>query len=173
MPNLTYSIRESGGTGGRTTIIGIKAVRKEIAQQIRDALLESAKEGAAVARANAPRNKFDPDRNRGHKISDSIRVSESEYAPGGVGGGGSYKVELIADGAIAPHLRYVWQGTGNIRPSRGNVLLIEKGGEGTQFRTKAKGQQAQTEWWEDATRALDAFLQDRIRKAGLGESSRV
>lgn len=179
MPNLTYSIQERGGTGGRTTIIGIKAIQKELAQQVRDILLQAAKEGEAIAKAQAPKNKNDPGRNAGHTISDSIRISETEYHPGGRGGGGSYKVELIADGAIAPHLQYVFDGTGkfagkgNIRPTRGNVLIIEKRGEGPQFRTKSEGQKPQQEWWKDATRVLDAYIQTRIRRDGLGEASKI
>jgi hypothetical protein len=178
MPNLSFSIDERGGTGGRTTVLRIRDDVRGIGDFIRELILEAAHEGELTAKILAPENKTDPFRNRGHTIADSIRVSERAYRPGGLGGGGSYEVELIADGRIAPHLEYVFGGTGhhvgkgNIKPTRGNVLVFKKQGEGYKMRFEVKGQAPQQEWWERATETMEEHIRTKVRSAGLGEAIR-
>jgi hypothetical protein len=170
MPNITYSVKDSGGP---EAVAGIRAVQKELAQLLRDIVSEAVKEGEAVARAEAPR--APNDRNAGHRISDSIRVSGSSYRAGGSGGGGSYEAELVADAAIAPQLQYVWNGTGaegNIKPTHGNVLVFEGYDGQTHFARSVRGQKPQTEWWGRATRTMENYIEARIRSAGIGEPVR-
>lgn len=167
MPNLDFTVKESGGQGGRTAVFGIRAIETEIQTVIKEILTQAVEEGERVAKSLAPRGK--DSKNEGRRISDAIRVSNIEYRPGGLGGGGSYQVELIADGEIAPHLHDVFEGTANkgegkIRPAHGNVFAIEKGGEGVHFREWVHGQKPQQEWWEEATRAAESEIRDKIQR---------
>lgn len=167
--NLDFNIREAGGSGGRTAVVGMRAVQKDLQEFIKGLVERAAKEGQRVAEAEAPRGKSEP--RDGRRIVDSIKVGHVHYSPGGLGGGGSYEVELYADGAIAPHLRYVYEGTANegtgfIRPAKGNiagVLAIEKEGEGVHFRRWARGQKPQREWWRQGQRAAEEVIAEGIR----------
>jgi hypothetical protein len=176
MPNLTYTIRKAGPPhDGPTAIVGIHTFTKELREALKGVLEDALSQGHHTAVALAPRGK--EDKNRGRRISDAIRTEDRPYHPGGHGGGGYYEAALIADANISPQVRYVFEGTaeegrGNIYPAHGNVLRIEKEGEGVKFRPSVRGQKPQTEWWEAAQREMENFIQDRIRTLGLGEAVR-
>ena len=145
----------------------IRSLGPELRGMIKDVLREAAEEGRKVAEARAPRGQDDW-KNYGRRISDSIQVSEVRFAPGGAGGGGFYQITLYASSDIAPHLPFVFEGTadegaGKIYPSKGNVLALDKGGEGVHFRSWVHGQAPQTEWWEDAHVAVEQSINTNVR----------
>lgn len=175
MPNINFSIKERGGQGGRTAIIGIRAIRDDVNLEVQRILKEAAEEGKRIAEIEAPRSK--DARNEGRRITDAIRVSERRYQPGGPGGGGTYLMELIADGEIAPHLIDVFEGTANkgegyISPARGNLLTFQKHGEGRKWRPWVKGQKPQQEWWNRAQQAVEDRIQERVHTSGIGVAIR-
>jgi hypothetical protein len=170
MPNLTYSIHETPSGGGRTAVIGIRAIQTELAQFVKDVITEAAEDGKRTAEALAPRNKWNPGRNPKDSISRNIDTSDRSYAPGGTGGGGQYQVELYAE---SPHLREVMEGTGhyagkgNIKPTHGNLLRFE--GKGQKFAVReVKGQAPQTEWWERAIEDTERYIESRVDQIDLG-----
>lgn len=152
-------------------IARIQATGAEARGFIKELLQESAELGRRVAESQAPRgNLFD---HHGGGISDSIQISSIRYAPGGAGGGGFYEIDLYADSAIAPHLKYVFEGTadegvGKIYPARGNVFTFQKDGEERKFRPWIHGQRPQTAWWEHAHDAVDANISSGIQGMNLG-----
>lgn len=173
--NLQFTINDEGGRGGRTAILGIRAAETEIHDFVLDLIQEAVEEGERVAKALAPRS--NEERNRGRHIADAIRIEGREYRAGGQGGGGTQQVSLVADGEIAPQLVYVYEGTadegtGHIYPARGNVLRLEKNGEGPRFRPRVRGQKPQRDWWEAAQDAMDSYIKQRVRESGIGEAVR-
>lgn len=148
----------------------IQAAGREFRDQIKAVLEEAAETGRKVAEAGAPRDLTF--KNNGRRISDSILVDNVRYAPGGSGGGGNYEIRLYASGAIAPHLRYVFEGTGGrdrkIYPAHGNVLAIQKEGEEVSFRRWTHGQDPQTAWWEDAHYAMEDAITAGVQRMNVG-----
>lgn len=150
----------------------IQATGAEFRGMIKEVLREAAETGRKVAEAGAPRGPI-LERNDGGRISDSIQISDVNYRPGGAGGGGFYTIRLFASSAIAPHLKYVFEGTADqgaakIYPARGNVLVLDKGGEGRKFVKWVHGQRAQTGWWEDAHIAVEGEIEAGVRGMNLG-----
>jgi hypothetical protein len=151
IPELTVKLRALGG---------------ELRGQTRGVLAEALREGQLVAEREAPRG-MNMGRRLYPRISDSIRVEDATYSPGGAGGGGFYTGRLYADSAVAPQLQYVMEGTadhgrGLIRPSRGNVMVFQKLGEPTRFRHWVHGQRANTRWWDDAHEAVRHSINTNI-----------
>jgi hypothetical protein len=114
----------------------------------------------------------------GNTIARSIRKAETVFHAGGAGGGGFYEVR-VGPGRDAPeHLTYVMEGTGlygslgtviRARMSGGHrgVLAIQKRGEGVRFRTFARGQRPQRQWYDDAVQVADQFVEEGLRSIRL------
>jgi hypothetical protein len=103
----------------------------------------------------------------------AINVGPVVYRPGGAGGGGFYEVNVGVDASQAPHAIYVIEGTGihhsggsrgNIRPTRGNFMAINKMGEGIVYRQSAEGQLPQTEWFELAQEVADRTVRRELNR---------
>jgi hypothetical protein len=165
MPNLDFKVTRSPAE----VEVRIKAMRTKIAGEISDIVAEAARLGADEARALAPRSGIF--RNEGRRISDSIQYEDSRFSAGGAGGGGSYRARFYASSTIAPQLSYVLEGTGGqgniIRPTRGNVLALQKEGEGVHFRRWVHGQDPQTAWWEAAHEVAERFVAERIHDISI------
>lgn len=169
---MRFEIKQGHSTSGPELTARLQAVGAEFRGMIKTILEEAAEEGRRVAQAGAPRSGI-LRHNDGARISDSIQVTPVRFAAGGAGGGGFYEVSLSASTLIAPQLRYVLEGTANrgagkIYPARGNVLAIDKGGEGVHFRRWVHGQAPQTRWWEDAQDAVSASVEAGIESMHLG-----
>lgn len=88
----------------------------------------------------------------------SINVGPIVYRPGGAGGGGFYEIEVGVNEEMAPHARYVIEGTGiygesptnGIFPTNRKFMAFDKMGEETVFTRWTRGQRPQREWFEDA-----------------------
>lgn len=181
MPNIDFDIVESPGE----TEVRVQAVRTEFANEVRTIVSEAVRRGAERARELAPRS--DLFRNEGRRISDSIHYELPGYLPGGAGGGGEYEARFFASSDIAPHLKYVMEGTandgaGHIFPAGGNlatasrghhftmsgVLAIEKEGEGVSFVRWVRGQRANSLWWEFATGVAERYVEERVHDIRTG-----
>lgn len=168
---MEYEIEPEYPGQGLEITARIRAVNRSYRGLIQQILREAAEAGRKTAEIEAPRGEFG--QHQGRRISDSIQVSEINYAPGGAGGGGFYEVHLYADSAIAPHLRYVFEGTagegvGRIYPAHGNVFAIQKEGEATRFRPWVHGQRPQTAWWEHAHEAVESEIAFAVRGMNIG-----
>jgi hypothetical protein len=134
-------------------------------------MAQAVEAGRIVAEREAPRGPI-LERDSG-RISDSIQIERGGLERGGVGGGSAYTIyRLYASSAIAPHLRYVMEGTadqgrGLINPSRGNVLVLQKEGEIVRFRPWVHGQRANTRWWDQAHEAVQESLDSQIGRDNI------
>lgn len=165
MGNLDFYVTPSQPDSVPQLTARIKAVSSELRDEVRAILKEAVAEGARVARIEAPRGN-PGEGQRGRRISDSIVTGPIRYHPGGGGGGGYYEMSLEASSEIAPHLPFVFEGTGErgefptgkILPAKGNVMVIEKQGEGASFVRWTRGQMPQQKWWQDAHAAVEERL---------------
>lgn len=173
MGNLTFELVPSQTASGPQAIARIQAVNAEFRGAIKSLIEDAVAEGVRVARESAPRGEMF--RHHGPTIADSIMAEPVRYHPGGAGGGGYYEASFSASSLIAPHLKFVFEGTGErgerptglIRPSQGNVMAIQKEGEGVHFRAWARGQFPQQRWWEDAEAHADEVLAAGVRSLGI------
>lgn len=167
MPNLDFSVRRDPPD----IVTSVKAFGHETRNQVRGIVAEAARRGAAEARLRAPQG---PPREKrdGGTIRDSIQVRNLDrggYMPGGAGGGGIYESRFFADSRIAPHLRYVVEGTrGPIfpRPPRRALKLA---GRGNIYRAHTEGQRANARWWDEAERATNEYVARAIREFRVPE----
>lgn len=167
--NISYAV--SGPDSIPVTTARIRAVGAELRGLTTELLKHALEEGQRVAIREAPRAALFQG-HEGQRISNSIHVSTIVYRPGGAGGGGFYEASLHADGDEAPHLLWVFQGTGErgieptgkIGPAHGNVMEIQKEGEEVRFRTFQRGQHPQQRWWEEARLRVEEVLETGVRE---------
>ena len=159
--NIDFEVKERPGF----IALRMHTMKDVLASEVRDMIHESVRRGAATARRLAPRGPI-LERNDGRTIRDSVQEEYDPFAPGGRGGGGAYEARFYASGNIAPHLRYVLEGTKDVEPitstTKGNVMAMQKGGEKPVFRYEVSGQEANPYWWEAAREEAEIYLNQRI-----------
>lgn len=142
-----YEVHSEGLTDFSIRFRAIRDFREEII----DAVNEAAKKAGTHMALHVPFHSG--------KMYRAINVGKAKFHPGGAGGGGTYEAHAGVDEAIAPHTRYVIEGTGiynreaptnGIYPATGNVFAFQKNGEETVFAAWTRGQMPQREWFEDA-----------------------
>lgn len=173
MGNLSFQVVPERNADGPRAIARIQATGAEFRGAIKELIEEAVAEGVRYAKTHAPRGDSFHHQNR---IEDAITADPIRYHPGGAGGGGYYEASFSASSEIAPHLEFVFEGTGErgkdphlIRPSQGNlhkVMAIEKNGEPVSFVRWTRGQYPQQLWWEDAEAHTDAVLSEGVRNIG-------
>lgn len=186
MPNLDFSVRTVDDLGYERDYRGVletrgfteisarlEAVNREFRGLIKDMIKNAQEEGKRVAIREAPRGPI-LRRNEHSRISDAIVSEPIVYRPGGAGGGGDYEGSIRAEARIAPHLGFVYEGTGNktghgleIRGNLGSIMVLQKGGEEVKFRRAVSGQRPQQRWWLDAEDAMYASLQEQTLRAEI------
>jgi hypothetical protein len=172
MGNLVFEVVPDRTNDGPRAIARIQAVGAEFRGAIKALIEEAVSEGVRVAKAEAPSGR---DSRHEIRIVDAITSTPVVYHPGGAGGGGFYEATIEASALVAPHLRWVFEGTGLhdpqgahlIRPSHGNVMGIQKEGEPTSYVRWTRGQARQQRWWEEAEQATDTVLAAGVRSLGL------
>lgn len=148
-------------------IVKMRALGGEFSGMVRGLVAEAVKEGKRVAEMEVP---VGPEQfHTGSRIKDAIQSFTSPYKPGGAGGGGTFEGRIWVDNELAPQVDFVMQGTMDdgtekIKPAKGNVLAIEKDGEGVHYRAWAHGQRPNTSWWEHAFDEAEHILSTGLER---------
>lgn len=101
-------------------------------------------------------------------LSTAIRITGPIYRPGGLGGGGVYETRVDIDPFVAPHYRYVMEGTGmhyarsphmiqSSKPMRWFDIAGSK-----VFRMSSEGQEPQNEWYDEGILAAQEHLDQMV-----------
>ena len=141
--------------------VRLRNVQDQINDNLKDWVGGASEAAANIMRAEAPRHHG--------LLANSIRVQEPSYLAGGLGGGGSWVSRVDIDPFIAPHYRFVMEGTGiygsNGRPytSRGNGPMIFNHVGRTWFLYSVEGQRPQREWFDDGADIANDIIQQRAR----------
>lgn len=180
---MEYEIRTEGVTDFE---VRMRAVSGDYRESVRRAV------DAAVRAAGQHMTEHAPQGETG-RLRQAVTVTDAKFEPGGAGGGGSYSAHAGVASHVAPHAKWVIEGTGEhgpfgvpiradqfgdaplqkqrykkvIKGERvriNRVFAFEKAGEGTVFATTTKGQKAQTEWFVEAQRKATRVLARRLRE---------
>jgi hypothetical protein len=179
MPNLNYHIDYDRGQTLRV-MASIRAIGLGLEEEMHKILEDAAREGERVAKSGVPKG-------RSGELEQAITVIHGNAFHAGGGyrdpggawrpGGGEYQATLKASGSIAPHLRWIWSGSGihhipqphrafNARwPNRAMEFDTRRGHF---FRYRVKGQLPQREWWLAAEQTVETVVATRVASMNLG-----
>lgn len=163
--NIDFDVRESPGlsTFGVRATAGLK-------EEIRDILNQASSLALQHMAHHVPRGRLTYS-GQGNKktIFSSLGRTNIRYFPGGPGGGGNYRVTVGAINDPPDHTRWVTRGTSNYGGlgNMGKVMTIQKLGEPVRFRVSRKGQDPQTEWYEQAFKNAQAYIFARLQTLDL------
>jgi hypothetical protein len=110
--NLTWSVEESQFLGTPEVTASFSGYPAQFRAFFEEVLNQAIEDGYRVAMQEAPGAKNPLSKNQGRRIRDAIEIHSTIGKRGGLGGGATIEKSLIANGVIAPHLRFVWEGTG-------------------------------------------------------------
>lgn len=166
---LNWSIEPAEYNSAHRVAVKIKATGERLRAQTQELVQDAVLEGLRIAKRDAPRGKTYEKRGN-IRLVDGITATPVTYHPGGTGGGGYWEAHLVADSTVAPQLKWVMEGTGiradpprgRITPATGNVMVVQKLGEGPHFIRSAKGQRPQTEWWTRAHARMESVVEDGV-----------
>lgn len=172
MGNLVWSVVPDHTNSGPRAILKIKAVNEEIQSKIKSLIEEAVEEGVIRAKREAPKGKG---HHFGARIEDSIYAEPIRYHPGGAGGGGFFEGSFRASNEIAPHLEWVYLGTGlrnilhphRIYPLPPRRVMMSEYWGGREYFTSSQGQFPQQRWWADAEERAERKLSTSIRHLDL------
>lgn len=168
MPNVYFEIK----TYGEEPFAGVRvrAVGEELRNELKTISRYAAHIGAEQARRSAPKSHF---HRGGPRLSEAIvEQPEAQFMPGALGGGGFYETRFFASSNIAPHLVYVWHGSGlfgsgkRIRPRHKRALSFDVD-RGNIARMSSAGSPRQRRWWESAEVAATEALRTGIQTLHL------
>jgi hypothetical protein len=151
---MEFEIRTEGLTDFE---VRVRAIGEDYRDQIIGAVKKATVEAGTYMAAHVPFHSG--------ALFRAIEIGPVVYHPGGAGGGGFYEAHVGVNEEIAPHAIFVVEGTGiygpqqsMIYPAKGNVMVFEKGGEGSVFTKSSKGQEPRSAWFEVAQEVAEAVI---------------
>jgi hypothetical protein len=155
--------------GINSTLARLRVNQAGITKFAIEAVEKTVERGYEEAQRGVPRGPARRNR-QGERMADAIRYTHAEYAPGGLGGGGTRQAALYISFVASPHARFVMEGTGEggLRKilardvSKRGFFWIDKEGEKPHAIKEFRGQRPQIEWWERSKLAMQEELEARI-----------
>ena len=106
--NITWDVRQSEFQGTPEVIASFSGYPGKFRSFFEEVLRQAMEDGYRVAMQEAPGAKEMLSKNQGHRIRDSFSIHRTTL----YGTTRTMAMSLIANGTVAPQLKYTWEGTG-------------------------------------------------------------
>lgn len=165
MPSIDYEV-----TGADEALIRIKAIPNDVERQIRDIVDEASEVAFAEMEMRVPQSVLSGSIERpDHRtIKESLAIETITFAPGGLGGGGFYEVQVGALDNPPSHFEAVVGGSSNFPRSTGERNNFQLMGFPGNFFMHREGQDPQREWIDDAIDLARTHVATRIQTIHIG-----
>lgn len=166
MPSIDYEVR-----GADEALIRVRSIPDDVQRQIRDIVEDAANAAYVEMGAKVPQSILSGSFERpDHRtIKESLAIEKVRFAPGGLGGGGFYEVQVGALDNPPSHFESVVSGSSNFPLNefgpRNNFQLMGYPGN---FFMHREGQEPQREWIDDAIDLARVYVETRIHTIQIG-----
>lgn len=152
---VEVQVRDSWGVSGPALELRMRAINNWVKAQATRTLEKAADDAVSYARRHVP---YSSDEHKTLHLRDTIRKENTRYAPGGLGGGGFWQVNVKVGGPIMgrwPNAYWLIHGTGIYgrvglpiygRGAMGPILYKDK----NIYLWVQKGMRPQSRWWVGA-----------------------